>query len=204
METTWLTMADGLEVRLQFPDLSSVDIYAVAHQLAQINRFNGAAKRPYSVAEHSLLVLDIMERFFGITSPAVLLLGLMHDAHEALTGDMATPIKQTVGNGWAGFEEHMEHAVLKRFGLLTARNGYRVNVHHADRLALLVERTQLMPATQQHKEPSTPWPCLAGMEPLPFYDLMHPMRVSNTWEDWAQMFVERFVELDVQRRGIAA
>ena len=33
----------------------------IAHALAQINRFNGHAKRPYSVAEHSLVCMEIAQ-----------------------------------------------------------------------------------------------------------------------------------------------
>lgn len=74
-------------------------IEAIAHSLAQINRF-GHASRPYSVAEHSLLVCEIVKSM-GLDCHAQRA-ALMHDAHEAFTGDVATPHQSRAGGGLAG------------------------------------------------------------------------------------------------------
>ena len=88
---------------LQKPQPETFDIGHIAHSLAQINRFTGHASRPYSVAEHSLLVCDIAERYFGLDVHGQLA-ALLHDAHEAYTTDLSTPAKAEVGGGWRTFE----------------------------------------------------------------------------------------------------
>lgn len=71
---------------------SPVDIHDIAHHLAHINRFTGATTRSYTVAEHSLLC-ESMADAQGLT-PKWRMAALLHDAHEAYLGDVATPIKQ--------------------------------------------------------------------------------------------------------------
>jgi len=61
----------------------------IVHSLSLMNRFNGAALFPYSVAQHSLHVASLL--------PAELRLeGLLHDAAEAYIGDMVSPLKQVM------------------------------------------------------------------------------------------------------------
>ena len=70
----WIVTCDGHEASLEFPTHADYEIERIAHSLAQINRFNGHAARPYSVAEHSLLVLDIAKTKLGL------------DAHGQMAG----------------------------------------------------------------------------------------------------------------------
>ena len=65
----------------------------VAHALAHINRFTGHLKGPYSVGQHSLLVVELLaER--GHRDAGLLLQGLVHDAAEAYVGDVSAPLKR--------------------------------------------------------------------------------------------------------------
>jgi len=199
MSDYFLTMADGLEIDLQHADLDDIDVVTVAEQLAKINRFIGATCRPYSVAEHSLLVLDILERYLNITDPKVLMLGLMHDAHEVLVGDVATPVKHMLGRAWQATEDALHMCMLRRFGLVEAHLTHRHTVKTADLMALCIERTHLMPSTQPNGTAPTPWDCLMHAPDLSAaYDLQHPMHASNTWKNWAETFIDRFAELNAQ------
>jgi hypothetical protein len=128
---TWLLTATGATFDLRFIAAGSISLLDVAHHLAQINRFTGACSRPYSVAEHSLLVCQLLEHA-GYTSPALLQAALMHDAHEAYTSDMSSPMKQVLGNAWAAEENRIQHAVLRRFGCYTAFTAWRTPIHNAD------------------------------------------------------------------------
>jgi len=69
-------------------DPEQIDIYDIAHALAQLNRFNGHLERPYNVAQHCCLVSDML--------PHHPLEGLLHDAAEAYTGDFPTPVKRLI------------------------------------------------------------------------------------------------------------
>ena len=164
-----------------------------AHSLALTNRFNGHTERPYSVAEHSLLVCQAMGTEFAITDPWTLLAALMHDAHEAYTGDLSAPMKQLIGPAWAVEETRIQRSVLKRFNLTTAYAATRQVIHVADMIALATERRDLMP-------PLGPdWPCLSGVSPLPYVHLLHD-RQGMTPSDWKQAFIDKFEELDFARQ----
>lgn len=64
----------------------------MVHALSQINRFTGHTRKPYSVLQHSDEVAANLRRI-GM-GPKVQLSGLFHDFHEALIGDVSSPLKQ--------------------------------------------------------------------------------------------------------------
>jgi hypothetical protein len=96
------------------PDPRSISIRDIAWALAHLNRYNGHAGA-YSVAQHSVLAVTVAERegLPRVTCRSA----LMHDAHEAYTGDVPSPIKRVLGPQWRGFERRHEIAVRSRFGL---------------------------------------------------------------------------------------
>lgn len=200
---TWTILSDGHECSLQFPTHDDIDIERVAHSLAQINRFTGHAARPYSVAEHSLLVLDIAERLLDLDVHGQLV-ALLHDAHESITNDVSTPAKQEIGGGWRAFEAKFAHFVAGRFRIHTALTQNHRHIQMADRLALATERHWLLPKVQPNGMPSTPWPILAGIEPLTDIDLMCPSRERMTWREWRDAFLERFHGLEFARAEASA
>lgn len=173
----YLTTASGKKYDLYAPvaltqERSPVDINDIAHHLAHITRYTGAASRIYTVAEHSLLCARIA-RDQGL-SPAWQLAALMHDAHEAYTNDMATPTKQALrlynattfsaAQGketvWDLFEEEHQDHVLKQLGLTSifcSPAGLQVAI--IDEIALVHEWHMLMPATE----------CLADQRSIKLY-----------------------------------
>lgn len=189
---TWLLTATGATVDLRFMRHDDINVDDIAHHLAQINRYTGACSRPYSVAEHSLLVCEIAERECGERSPAVLMAALMHDAHEAYTTDLSQPMKQVIGEAWRMEEARIEHSVRKRFGLLTAYAHAGAHIHWADLTALSTERAQLLP-------PGGPeWPVARTHPPIGWWRFDE--RAAFTWDDWRQAFIDRFAELQFARQ----
>ena len=188
---TWMLTATGAQFDLHLATPESISILDIAAALAKINRFGGHTSRLYSVAEHSLHVSSVMERELGIGSPWALLAGLLHDAHEAYTGDLPSPVKAALNartdGGWRKFEDRIAAQVRGRFGLLAASAGWRGSVHQADLMMLATERAQLMP-------PIGPdWPALAG---VPCSGELHLEDYGGMdWDDWRDAFLERFVEL---------
>lgn len=184
---TWMLTASGTAFGLRCIAADQVRIDDIAHHLAQINRYTGACSRPYSVAEHSLLVVEILERDIGARNPTLLLAGLLHDAHEAYTNDLSRPMKDVIGEAWRMEERRIEAAVLARFGMAEFMAAHKDTIRWADNVALVTERTQLLPATgpewhqtQQHT-PATWWRAADS--------------AGFTWEDWRQAFLDRFDEL---------
>lgn len=188
---TWLLTATGHSVDLRCIGVDDVRIEDIAHHLAQTNRYTGACKRPYSVAEHSLLVAELIERRQAIPSPSVLMAGLMHDAHEAYTQDLSAPMKQVIGAAWQNEERRIQRAVLKAFGLITPWAAARELIHWADMTALSTERVALLPPTGPE------WPCVISFPPVDWVDF--DSRAAFTWEDWRQAFLDRFAELQHAR-----
>lgn len=202
MHMTWIVTADGHEASLELCAPADFEIGRIAHSLAQINRFNGHACRPYSVAEHSLLVCDIAERYLGLDVFGQFV-ALMHDAHEAYVGDVTTPVKQALGSAMQSLEARIEHFCALRFGYYTALVSNRSEVKAADLMALSIERTALLPIKMPTGMPSKPWPCLAATPTITEYDLMDAGRVAMTWRDWRDRFTERYEELVFARAELS-
>lgn len=81
----------GEYVDLLNPDPAKIHAPDIAHHLGMLCRYGGGVSRFYSVAEHSVLVADLLE-WQGQPSEVVLA-GLLHDAAEAYVGDMIAPLK---------------------------------------------------------------------------------------------------------------
>lgn len=190
---TFITTASGRQQPVRLPEPAHIMLADVAHGLSQINRFVGAACRPYSVAEHSLLVAEIFERecFGGCQG---VMAALMHDAHEFSVGDVATPLKQQLGEAWQMLERRHELAMRSAFALHTANAVFRASIKAADLIALATERAQLLPPSD-----GPAWEVLQGIEPVGWVDLMAPERTRMTWKDWRQAFIDKADELDFAR-----
>lgn len=184
---TWMLTHSGIAFDLGRPKPSQVRIEDIAHHLSLINRFTGATSRPYSVAEHSLLVTEILERDGGVRDPMCLRAALLHDAHEALAGVVATPVKEFLGEGWHVLERGVQLAVHQHFGVERAMREHRFTLKYADLRALATERRDLMPPHEAD------WPILKGFDPVSWIDLRD--RDGMDWDDWKLAFLDKHAEL---------
>ena len=192
---TWLLTITGREHHLSGFNqlLNTPDIREIAHALAQINRFTGHCKRPYSVAEHSVLVAGIAASE-GASSSAQLA-ALLHDAHEAYTGDMASPVKWALGSPWEVLEQSQASTVHNAMGVRGAMFSHRSNIKRWDLIALATERRDL---TSYNPDRHMQWPMLDNPQSpvLPIgLNLMAEVRCSMRWSDWMQMFIETYDDL---------
>lgn len=181
---------------------SAPSIETIAHSLAQINRFAGHTVRPYSVAEHSLLVCRIVEGM-GLGADAQLL-ALMHDAHECIVGDVSTPVKQALGKAWIELENAQAFALRVAYGLSDACRRHAAAVKAADLIALATERRDLLGFDPGR---NLPWPVLdtpgAQVQPLA---AQHTRLDSLTlcalgWRHHRAAFLQRFSALTALRGG---
>lgn len=69
-----------------------LDIRDIAHNLSLLCRYTGSFPFHYSVAQHSLLVVDLMRK--DEHAPNTLLAGLLHDAAEYVFGDVNYHLKR--------------------------------------------------------------------------------------------------------------
>lgn len=193
---SWMITRHGQEHHLSGHEAlaNRIDIADIACSLAQTNRFNGHCIRPYSVAEHSLLVAGLAER--EGKSALVQLACLLHDAHEAYTGDQSTPAKQAIGLSWTAFEARQCDLVRRAMGLLVAFQAYRDLIHHFDLVALATEREQL---TTWDASKHQPWPVIdtPGREVPPAAGVVLNSfeRSNRPWTQWRDIFLARYFAL---------
>lgn len=100
LNATTMPFADGLLFDLAAPDPAKIRWPMLGLSLARIPRFNGHAERRYSVAEHSLRCWWLAREL--LTAPEIRLALLLHDAHEALMGDISRPARLLIERGPAG------------------------------------------------------------------------------------------------------
>jgi hypothetical protein len=104
-----MTTSSGNKVDLLNPDPSTILIEDIAHHLSQVNRYTGASRFPYSVAQHSYLMSTMV-------SPENSLAALLHDATEAYLGDVSSPLKQLLPD-YRAIEDRFWRVISDKFGV---------------------------------------------------------------------------------------
>src|SRR5215207_10148348 len=114
-------------------DIDPVDI---AGALANLCRFGGHSRGFYSVAQHSVIVCDLLEQ--QVATPDELMAALLHDAAEAYLGDLPHPIKHRsdLGTAYKVAEQRLEAVIAERFSLPDAA----ARIKPLDRALLATER----------------------------------------------------------------
>lgn len=142
----WQRMLSGRRLDLLDPTPVDIEIEDIAHGLAFVARWNGqtVGDFPYSVAEHSLLVEALFSRMNPKASAKWQLAALLHDAPEYVIGDMISPVKAAVGDGYGDLDERLTAAIHIRFGL-PAKIPATVKkaIKRADRISAYLEATQI-------------------------------------------------------------
>jgi 5'-deoxynucleotidase YfbR-like HD superfamily hydrolase len=141
----WQRMLSGRRLDLLDPSPLDVEIEDIAHGLSRVARWNGQTSGdwPYSVAEHCLLVEEILP-VFGEPTVQERLAALLHDAPEYVIGDMISPFKAALGFDYAAFEDRLAGAVHLRFGLPSRLPAaLKARIKKADRISAYFEAVQL-------------------------------------------------------------
>lgn len=142
----WQRMLSGRRLDLLDPTPMDIEIEDIAHGLAFVARWNGQTRGDfaYSVAEHSLLVETLFERFEQGALAKWRLAALLHDAPEYVIGDMISPVKAAVGTGYSELDERLAAAVHLRFGLpASIPKAIKTKIKRADSISAWLEATQI-------------------------------------------------------------
>lgn len=193
-----LLTASGRQVDLSAPQPKTIKMVDIALALSRIPRFGGHTLRTWSVADHSLLVADLMG---ADTDPAIQLAALLHDAHEAYIGDLILPLQDEIqarsGTGYPSapgilreirndLDAAIEHAFALPKGALIDPA-----IKAADRLALAIEARLLM------SPDAGEWPGMPTLpDPLPALPKRDQMAAQNH-------FIIRALTLIQARHGLA-
>lgn len=161
----------------------------IAQALSRLPRFLGRTRKPYSVAQHSIIVCAQIQE----SVPDLQLAALLHDAHEAFTGDMPTPLKTAIfrlggGEAWNQLVRTQDRAIHEAAGLpYSLPTDWREAIKRADLCALATEKRDLMTDCEWwgHDLP----------EPLPY--TIHPMSADKA----DTMFQRKLRELSDARGG---
>ena len=142
----WQRMLSGRRLDLLDPSPLDIEIADISHGLARVARWNGqtSGHHAFSVAQHTLLVDDIVGRLQSDAPPEIHLITLLHDAPEYVIGDMITPFKAIIGDTYKAVEDRLQNAILIRFGVRRAATPEVMKlIKRADRIAAFLEATQL-------------------------------------------------------------
>jgi 5'-deoxynucleotidase YfbR-like HD superfamily hydrolase len=142
----WQRMLSGRRLDLLDPSPLDVEIEDIAHGLSRVARWNGQTSGAwsFSVAQHCLLVEDLVGRFKTGAPRPLRLAALLHDSPEYVIGDLITPFKAAVGFDYKDLEERLLRAIHLRFGLPAVPPiAARKLIKRADRAAAYLEATQL-------------------------------------------------------------
>lgn len=207
MKDIWFQTFTGKRFDLLDPKPESICIEDIAHHLALNNRYNGATSVPYSVAQHSVMVSDMLAKleFNVVTRMAALL----HDAHEAYIGDIIGPLKKCLrvqfeqrSEAFAGrtfvehgfqkigeLEDRIDVVIREALGLtdvLKIDDHVQRVIKKADKVALVTEVRDLMAVPpdlwEEHQMPNLPEPW--------------PMTITALeWRDAEALFLRRYEAL---------
>ena len=148
---TTMRTVSGNKMDLLDPSADAVSAIDIAYSLARINRFTGHTT--ITVAQHSLEVMfalyarpDFPGAFVDGHRHA-LLYALLHDAHEAYTGDISRPMNNAIAEvaGFAespvnGIKRDVQSAIHTHFGLEEPSPKLREAIAVADRKLLNIDR----------------------------------------------------------------
>lgn len=115
----WQRMLSGRKLNLLEPTFADIEPSDIARGLARIARWNGQTigKYSFSVAQHSIMVTDIVRKKYPDINRKWLLATLLHDASEYVTGDMISPFKNVIGDEYKNIEKSIMSAVHVRFNI---------------------------------------------------------------------------------------
>ncbi|MFV8867556.1 HD family hydrolase [Serratia fonticola] len=170
---SWIQTFTGKHFNYANPTVDSICIEDIAQALSHECRFAGHLPEFYSVAQHCVLVSQIVPIEFALEA-------LLHDAHEAYCKDIPSPLKQLIPD-YRGIENSIDFVIRHKFGLPPTHSQA---VKHADLVLLATERRDL------DIDDAEPWPMLAGIAPSDVILVcpVNPLQART-------MFMQRFLQL---------
>lgn len=202
--------ASGTQFPLTRPTPAAVAWDDIATALSRLPRWAGHTSRPYSVAQHCIVVSHLCRHFATlhnervgdrVSLAAASLYGLLHDAHEALIGDITRPtahaleaIADEVSPGRGAIvrtairdlKSRLDCAIFGRASLPWPMGAaMEAIVRRADNTSLATEARDLMPAGATR---------YCGAPPLP-----EPISRIWTAEQAREAWLIRLADLGVPR-----
>jgi uncharacterized protein len=140
MTTTTIFTYSGVSFDLLDPKPENVRLADLTVPMSGILRFNAHTAQGINLLQHSKLVFDLV----GWKAKPY---ALLHDAHEAYIGDIATPVAHAISpEGWGSvtaldaLKSTLDVTIWRAFGLGFPTGEIVDEIQEADRMALSIER----------------------------------------------------------------
>lgn len=185
----------GLMVDFNNPLPEQITFGDVAWSLSRQSRYNGHTQGefPYSVSQHSVWVAFIAQHWFD-AGRLTTLQALFHDAHEAYTGDIASPLKYIpeLHAIIKPIEDRLQKVIHEAFLLLEPTERAKEIIRMADQYALAVEAHHLMHSNGKG------WPCMEDLpaELLHFFWRPLPAQEAHELFWMAKNYIDRGFKLE--------
>jgi len=179
----WQRMLSGRRLDLLDPSPLDIEVADIAHGLARVARWNGQTHGAhiFSVAQHTLLVEEVLRTRSPRIDRRVRLAAMLHDAPEYVIGDMISPFKAVIGGSYKAVEKRLLAAIHLHFGLPAVLPAdIEALIKTADMGAAYLEATHLAGFSQTEAKR------LFGSDPK-----LNPTTVENYLTPWSATKAER-------------
>lgn len=183
----WQRMLSGRRLNLLDPSPLDIEISDIAHGLARVARWNGQTQgeHAYSVAQHSVLVHDVLLALEPNLDPPFRMIALLHDAAEYVIGDMISPFKSVMGGNYKDVEDRLTDAIHMRFSLPTdLPKAFAKRLKEADKISAFIEATTLAGFSPEEAAPIFGKP---SIHPLSDFSVT-PKSTAETQTDFLALF----------------
>ena len=185
---SWQRMLSGRRLDLLNPSPLDIEIEDIARGISRVARWNGqtSGEYPLSVAQHSVIVAELLKNYNENIEIKWQLAALLHDAAEYIISDMITPLKSFLGEEYIQLEEKIQSAINIRFSLPgeIPKKIYKL-IKNCDRQTAFIEAIQLAGFTLKDAKKTLKMPKL-----IPDYKII-PISANKA----EKLFLKKFKEL---------
>ena len=185
---SWQRMLSGRRLDLLNPSPLDIEIEDIARGISRVARWNGqtSGEYPLSVAQHSVIVAELLKNYNENIEIKWQLAALLHDAAEYIISDMITPLKSFLGEEYIQLEEKIQSAINIRFSLPgeIPKKIYKL-IKNCDRQTAFIEAIQLAGFTLKEAKKTLKMPKL-----IPDYKII-PISANKA----EKLFLKKFKEL---------
>ena len=185
---SWQRMLSGRRLDLLNPSPLDIEIEDIARGISRVARWNGqtSGEYPLSVAQHSVIVAELLKNYNENIEIKWQLAALLHDAAEYIISDMITPLKSFLGEEYIQLEEKIQSAINIRFSLPgeIPKKIYKL-IKNCDRQTAFIEAIQLAGFTLKEAKKTLKMPKL-----IPDHKII-PISANKA----EKLFLKKFKEL---------
>jgi len=147
MNPNVITTYSGIQIDPFDPTPDQIVLSDIGWALSRIQRFGAHGHGDWSVAQHSILVANIVALRHGAR---IALSALLHDAAEAYIGDLPSPIKHRLSD-YCRMETALQSVIYQALDVEPYWPEHVDVIKEADHLALEFEIRHFMPQMSERK-----------------------------------------------------